>query len=94
MNARTWVPRPVAEPVLFATRAAEGATRLRAASTRDALLHAHAFEQGVLHGYHLGGAIGADAFAEALAYLNEVARFCDAEFARDDMATDDPACAS
>lgn len=94
MNARTLVPRPTIQPLSFATRAAEGPQRLRTASTRDALLHALAFEQGVLHGYFVSGVVSADAFAEALAYLNEVARFCDAEFAQDEaiaMATADPA---
>jgi hypothetical protein len=94
MSAHPFVPRPVAKNVPFRARAAEGPERLRAASTRDALLRAHAFEQGVLHGYFAAGAATATEFAEALSYLNEVARFCDAEFARDEeiaMGTELPA---
>lgn len=84
MNPRTFVPQPIAKNLSFRARAAEGPERLRSASTRDAMLHAHAFEQGVLHGYFAAGAATAAEFAEALSYLNEVARFCDAEFARDE----------
>jgi len=91
MNVRTFTPRPTGKNVPFRERAAEGPRCLRAASTRDALLHMHAFEQGVLHGYFTAGSASAAEFAEALAYLNEVARFCDAEFALDEdiaMATE------